>query len=181
MSQPAQGDALVLVEAPASFGEVFVRHARELRHFLRTRRGAADADDLVQESFVRLLETGRTQDIANPRAWLYRTSSNLASDGADHRRVRAHVHEDDADVDAVADHRADPARIADARQQVAHLWAALLTLPEACRHAFMLNRFDGLSQREIAAHMGISEKTVERHVLRALAVCQESVNQSTLR
>ena len=53
-------------------------------------------------------------------------------------------------------------------------WAALAALPEACRHAFLLNRFDGLSQREIALRMGISEKTVERHVLRALGACHDT-------
>lgn len=157
-----------------SLADVYKRLAGELRHFLRGRRGADDAEDLVQDSFVRLLETGRTQEIANPRAWLYRTGANLAADARDHRRVRATVHVDDADVEAVADRRADPARVVEARQQAKQVWAALQTLPEACRHAFLLNRFDGMSQREIALHLGLSEKTVERHVLRALAACQQA-------
>ena len=168
LGTPAAGDGTV------SLAEVFVRHASELRHFLRGRRGAQDAEDLVQESFVRLIETGRTQEVSNPRAWLYRTSTNLAADAGDHRRVRAAVHVDGADVEAVADQRADPARIIEARQHAQHLWAALAALPEACRHAFLLNRFDGLSQREIALRMGISEKTVERHVLRALGACHDT-------
>ena len=165
----------------ASLAEVFVRHANELRHFLRGRRGAEDAEDLVQESFVRLIETGQTQHVSNPRAWLYRTSANLAADAFDHRHVRAAVHVDGADVEAVADRRADPARIVEARQHADHLWAALEALPEACRHAFLLNRFDGLSQREIARHMGVSEKTVERHVLRALAACHDTAVKTGLR
>lgn len=164
----------VLGQGVASLAEVYIRLAGELRQFLRRRRGADDAEDLVQESFVRLLETGRMQEIANPRAWLYRTVANLASDAGDRRRVRAAVHVDDADVETVPDRRADPARVVAARQQAEQVWAALQTLPEACRHAFLLNRFDGMSQREIASHLGLSEKTVERHVLRALAACLQA-------
>ncbi len=160
-------------------GEVFVRHARELRQFLRGRRGAHDAEDLVQESFVRLIETGRIQTVHNPRAWLYRTSANLASDAADHRRVRHAVHVEGTDVEAVPDRCADPARIADARQQATKVWSALQTLPQPCRQAFLFNRFDGLSQREIAVQMGISKKTVERYLLRALATCLAVANSAT--
>ena len=177
--QPSGTSALE--SGSASLAEVFVRHANELKHFLRGRRGAESAEDLVQDSFVRLIETGQTQQVANPRAWLYRTGANLSAVAGDHRRVRAAVHVDGADVEAVADQRADPARIVEARQHAEHLWAALQALPEACRHAFLLNRFDGLSQREIALRMGISEKTVERHVLRALAACHDTAAKTGLR
>ncbi len=164
-----------------SLADIFMRHANELRRFLHGRRGAHDAEDMVQDSFVRLIEQGQTQVISNPRAWLYRTGSNLATDAHDYNRVRSAVHVDCANIEAIADQTADPARIIEARQQANHLWDALQVLPEVCRHAFLLNRFDGLSQREIAQRLCISEKTVERHVLRALAACNRAVVKKGLK
>jgi len=158
--------------------DAFRRHAAELRHFLRSRRGAPDADDLVQEGFVRLLQTGTATVPDNARAWLYRTCANLAADSYDHRLVRDKLHVEDADVEGAEDACADPARVADARQQLHEVWAALLQLPVACRRAFLLNRLDGMSQRDIALHLGIAEKTVERHVLRALDACRHALDDA---
>lgn len=154
--------------------QAFRRHARELVQHLRGRRGAADeAEDLVQESFVRLLEAEQAgQPVQQPRAWLYRTSGNLAADAWDHRQVVARVVDAEADPDAVLDLRADPARRAAACEQLDQVWAALTALPAEVCDAFLLNRFEGLSQREIAQRLDCSEKTVERHVLRALQACR---------
>lgn len=171
MSKPPQKSA--------ALAELFRQHAAELRGFLRFRRGAADAEDLVQESFVRLLQASATRVPDNPRAWLYRTVANLAADAHDHRLVRERVHvsvhvESAELVDEVADHRADPARQAEANQSLQKAWGALRHLPEPCRQAFLLNRLDGMSQRAIAVQLGISEKTVERYILRALEACQRA-------
>ncbi len=161
----------------STFAELFHRHAAELAGFLRVRKGAADAEDLVQDSFVRLLQASATEAPDNPRAWLYRTGANLAADAYDHRQVRERVHVDWPEyADEVPDHPADPARHVEASQQLRHVWAALQRLPEPCRQAFLLNRLDGMSQRAIAAHLGIGEKTVERHILRALEACRRALH-----
>jgi RNA polymerase sigma-70 factor (ECF subfamily) len=160
---------------PASLAELFRRHAAELRGYLRGRRGAADAEDLVQESFIRLLQASPTQAPDDPRAWLYRTGANLAADAYDHRQVRERVHVDCPDIEEeAADPCADPARRVEASQQLQQVWIALLHLPEPCRRAFLLNRLDGMSQRAVAAHLGMAEKTVERHILRALEACHRA-------
>lgn len=157
------------------FADLFRRHADELAGFLRARRGAADAEDLVQDSFVRLLQTGATGLPDNPRAWLYRTGANLAADAYDHRQVRERVHVDwPESADDIPDHHTDPERHVEASQHLRHIWFALLRLPEPCRQAFLLNRLDGMSQRAIARQLGISEKTVERHILRALEACRQA-------
>lgn len=161
---------------PASLADLFRFHAAELHGFLRFRRGASDAEDLVQESFIRLLQTSDTQQTPDdPRAWLYRTGANLAADAYDHRQVRERVHVEWPEIaDEAADHCADPARHVEASQRLRHIWAALQRLPEPCRQSFLLNRLDGMSQRAIAIRLGLSEKTVERHILRALEACQRT-------
>jgi RNA polymerase sigma factor (sigma-70 family) len=166
MSQPADKSALALV---------FRRHAGSLRRFLQTRRGACEAEDLVQEGFVRLLQNGAAVFPDNPAAWLYRTCANLAADAYDRRCVRDDVHVECEDVDDIEDAASDPAQRVGTRQQLQRVWIILQCLPEPCRHAFLLNRLDGLSQKAVAAHLGISEKTVERHVLRALEACRKAL------
>lgn len=167
MSQP--------LDKPVAIAELFRRHAAELCGYLRARRGALDAEDIVQESFARLLATSQTDAPDNPRAWLYRTGANLAADAHDHRQVRSRLHIDWPDLaDEAVDSCADPARHAEASQKLQHIWTALQHLPEPCRQAFLLNRFDNLSHRATAVQLGLSEKTVERHILRALETCRRA-------
>jgi RNA polymerase sigma-70 factor (ECF subfamily) len=159
------------------FSDLFARHAAELRAYLRNRRGATDADDIVQEGFLRLIQTSAVETPDNPRAWLYRTCANLAADAHDHKLVHERVIKERENLD-LPDEQANPARLVDGNQILERVWKALLALPEPCRHAFLLNRLDGMSQRAIAAHLGISEKTVERHVLRALTACRAALEDN---
>lgn len=163
----------------STFAEIFRRYAGELRRYLRAKRGAHDAEDLVQESFIRLLQTSATNAPENSGAWLYRTCANLASDSYDYRAVRESIHVEWDNLDELEDGCADPAQRVEGRQQLRQVWIALYRLPEPCRHAFLLNRLDGLRQREIAMHLGLSEKTVERHILRALDACRRALDENT--
>lgn len=162
-------------DALGTIARAFARHSHELVAFLRGRRGAHDAEDLVQESFARLIEAHRSQPVEQPRAWLYKTGCHLAYDAHDHQRVVDAVVVDGAPTETVPDTLADPQRRVAAREQLDRAWQALEALPDAVRHAFLLNRFEALSQREIAARLGVSEKTIERHVLRALKACHDAL------
>lgn len=165
------------VESP-DIADIFQRYVSELRRYLRARRGAHDAEDLVQEGFVRLLQSSVSGAPGNSRAWLYRTCTNLAYDSNDYRAVRDRVHVECNNLDDLGDECADPARKIEGRQQLQQVWLAMQGLPEPCRHAFLLNRLDGRSHREIAIHLGLSEKTVERYIQRALEVCRRTLENN---
>jgi len=70
-----------------------------------------------------------------------------------------------------------PERQVTARQELERLERIVESLPEQCRQAFRLQKFRGLSQREIAAAMSISEKTVEKHLANALVRVLKSVTE----
>ncbi len=167
--------ALASIAAEESIADLLARHSSALKRSLAARRAADDAEDLVQDSFVQLLEAGRWQDIDNPQAWLHQAGVRLVADSTDRQRERDEVDAPDARTDSVADRHADPALILDAQQQAERLSEALQALPSACRQVFLLNRLEGVSRRVIAMRLGMTERTVDRHMLRALAVCRDAM------
>ena len=172
--KPLKQDAPVLAAAdePAvqSIDELYRSHGAWLLGALRRRFGAAIfeiAEDLVQETYLRLAPRQIAAGVRRPRALLMRIASNLA---LDHFRRRS--------VDARTLARLEPAP-APAPHQSAQPQAAMelreviLGLPEPLRDVFVLSRFGGLTYEEIADHYGLSVKTVEWRMSRALALCAE--------
>ncbi len=147
-------------------------HESHLRRWLGARFPSLnDRDDLVQESFLRLLRARAAGPIGNVRAFLFRTARNLA---LNHLRHRRHAHPEGLgkiDPTSVLDERADTPEAVARRQELEILQEALQSLPERCRQVFTLRRLHGVPQKEIAARLGISEKTVENHSLHALQRC----------
>ena len=69
----------------------------------------------------------------------------------------------------------DAERRLSGRQEVKRLFGALADLPQRCRQAFELRKFEALSQKEIASRMGVAESTVEKHLSKALRLVMESM------
>lgn len=126
-----------------------------LRKAQRMLGDTADAQDVAQESFVRLWRSGEALR-APERAvgWLYTTSTRLAVD-----RLRAR--RDTVDVDVPSPEGQAPDRVAGARHALARL-ARALDANEV--ELLVLVHVDGLEQREVAELLGLSERTVRRRV-----------------
>src|SRR5882757_10585905 len=143
----------------------------ELRGWLRRRLralGDNDVDDLVQEAFARIWAADFAT-IRNGRAYLYATVRHLLAEYA--RRSRIVPIELLGEIDSlnlISDEPGPERRVA-ARQELDRLRAIVAALPDQCRRVFELRKFDGLSHREVAQRMGLSQKTVENHLTRALA------------
>ncbi len=161
---------------------VLTRYYRELLNFLsRAVNDRHAAADLAQESYLRVLAVQQTgRHVAEPRALLYRTARNLMID--QHRRsaVRGQVLDTDFDDDAGTDvfgtlaapAASEPETAAMSAQAVEAMLAVIGQLPLRCREAFILHKFDGLAQAEVARRMGISVTMVERHVKLAMQACR---------
>ena len=148
------------------------RHYEELHRFVFRRTGSASlADDVLQETWIRASTTGAAMP-DNPRAYLFRMAGNLA---VDHMRrdwrPYAPLHQEPAAEDLPSPEPA-PDTVVGAREEVAILAAAVRELPEKCRNVFLLYRGRGLTMREIARQLDISEKTVEKHIARAMVHCR---------
>lgn len=163
------------------------RYYRELLRFLQgTVRDRETAADLAQESYARVLAVQQSgETIAEPRALLYRTARNLIIDQHRRSEVRgAYAAPANASADDMAEQIAGPAACepevaAMSAQSVQALLDAIGALPLRCREAFILHKFDGLSQAEVARQMGISVTMVERHIklgMQACRACQERMD-----
>jgi RNA polymerase sigma-70 factor (ECF subfamily) len=149
----------------------FLEARDDLLRFLKRRGRRAAAEDIVQTVWLKLRERGDSESWQEPRAVIFTTAANLGTDT--HRREvvaeRALTREA-----AVSEEIAPgPEFQVDAAAQLERISVALAQLPEQCRQAFLLNRIDGLTHAEIATRMGVSTKTIQRHVERALRVCIE--------
>ena len=149
----------------------FLEIRAELVRFLTRRNGRASAEDVVQETWLKLHERGNTESWQEPRAVLFTTAANL---GTDVQRREAHsdrLFARDGEFTEPASASAGPESQAQTESELNVVAAALEELPAQCREAFLLNRIEGLTHSEIARRLGISTKTVQRHIERALRRC----------
>lgn len=148
--------------------ELFLRHRHSLVQWLRRRFGLSDAEDVAQETFVRLLHQSPSEQrgLKTPGAWLHKVAGRLAVDRLRREQVRSRI-ADQLSGEA-ASPAGDPLRNLDYQQRMDRLQTAVMQLPERCRQVFVLHKLRHLSYREVAQHLGISESMVEKHMARAM-------------
>lgn len=152
--------------------EVFA-HDTQLKAYLRGSFPAVrDVDDVVQESYFRIWRAKMVHPIASAKAFLFQVARRLAIDA-----VRA---TEATPVDRSRD-LSDLPLIEDApsagdalcyQEKVALVASALRQLPSRCREIFILRKFKQVPQRDIAAQLGISERTVESQVTRGMKLME---------
>ncbi|MFO1103258.1 MAG: methanobactin precursor domain-containing sigma factor [Methylocystis sp.] len=143
-------------------------HHRDLITRARRVIGADDAEDMVQEAYLKMLEGDRAERVANARGYVSKITCALAIDALRRQKTHARaVAGDGAWFQSVAeDTRA--ASALDALGLATDVQAALARLPRCCRRIFLMNRVLGLSHSEIAQEIGVSLRTVNRKLGQAL-------------
>lgn len=153
---------------------VFGRYGRELHRYLARRlRRPADADDLAQEVYLRLLRRNRNEAVLNPRAYVYRVASHIVSEF----RARSEQTEDcvafDSEILDQVDRRAPENATEDELAERLHasrqVELALEQLPPTHQAVFLLHKRDGHSHEEIAQQLNLSMHTVEKYLVQAKA------------
>ena len=150
----------------------------ELRRFLDRRMSSSqDADDLTQDALVRWLDSRVYEQAVPPRPLLFRIARNLLYDHWRRQQVRTGrgVVElsDSAEESDDALQTEGPLRQLEQQQRLHLLAIALEDLPPKRKEAFVLHKFEGLSQAAVAERMGISLSMVEKHIASALLHCRK--------
>jgi len=156
------------------FDDWFVRevlvHERALVQYLgRCWPRRDEIHDLRQEVYARVYEAAARSRPTAPRAFLFATARHLMTDRL--RRSRVVSIEPVGDFEPSNVYLIDevsPERWFGTRQVLRRLVQALERLPDRCREVVWLRRVEELSQKEVAARMGISEKTVEKQLAKGM-------------
>jgi RNA polymerase sigma-70 factor (ECF subfamily) len=149
-------------------------HEGALRSYLRTRFPAlTDVDDLVQETYCRLVQAHNAGRIDEARPYLFATARNLALDLFRRSRVLSLERIDDLAPSSVVEGRPDAAEAASHAQELEIVTDAINALPGRCREVVRLRKFDGLSHREIADRLGISLRTVNAQIAVGMLRCRD--------
>jgi RNA polymerase sigma factor (sigma-70 family) len=145
-----------------------------LAYFLRRTGNSQEAEDLTQETFVRLIGSNSFEDAEEARAFVFRVASNLLRDRA---RSAARLRRFPSfSIDSIGVEEfepklvegIDPERVLIARESLTEVLACLDELGERTKNIFILFRLEGMKQKGIAAVYGISLSTVEKHVMAAV-------------
>lgn len=131
------------------------------------------AEDIVQECFTTLWEKiGQGFPITNRRAYLYMAVRNRCLDHLRRKGVQTEslkpydtygiIEEDDAEQRSAIE---------------ARLWTAIDSLPEKCRHIFLMSKRDGLKYEEIAEELGLSVNTVRNQISKALNTLKDGAKK----
>lgn len=147
------------------FEDAVQPHESDLRAYLRAKFSAyPDIEDLIQETYARLLQA--REQAAQPigKAYLFATARNAAIDFFRRRKIA--VIESIADIELlpVLEDRPDVAESVSQNQELTLLAEAIQSLPARCRHVLTLRKLHGVSHREIARQLGISENTVNAQI-----------------
>lgn len=174
--QPKQPDASRADERAAAIGRLFEEHNRVLVNFLTARlRSEAEAREVAQEAYVRLLQLDQPGAISFLRAYLFRIATNLATDRLRGRVVRERWDEGERLQDLVTE--PSPERRVLALQELEIIERSLLELPPKCREVFSLHVFDGLSTEQIGARLGITRRMARLYVVRALIFLRSKLDR----
>lgn len=140
-----------------------------------------DIEDIVQETYLRLYRASQRQKIFHPRSFMLKTARNIAlnhvarADAMNHLQTPAagtalSELEDEASVlQSMMGESLETQFQGD--EEFLIFCRAVRELPLHCRRAFILKKVYGMSQKEVAAQLGISEATVEQHIVKGIVVC----------
>ncbi len=155
-----------------TFQTLFLDLGQRLCHFLYIRTGDRElANDLTQESFLRLWKSCAKVDLAHAKSFLYTIAHRLFLDEMKKEKVRLRF-KNKTHALAVPD---DPHQIAVGEELQEKIIKTINSLPEKNRTVFLLNRIEKMTYKEIAELLGISVKAVEKRMHNALLRLKEAV------
>ena len=151
-------------------------HEQALMAFLRRHWPHPDEwHDLRQELYTRIYEAASRTLPTQPKAFLFASARHLMADRLRRGKVVSIEPMGDFEPSHVLVDDVSPERWCGGRQALRRLADALDRLPDRCREVVWLRRVEELSQRDVASRLGISEKTVEKHIAKGMRLLADAL------
>lgn len=155
-------------------GRHVLPHEPMLRAWLSRRRlGGMDVDDIIQETYSRLMTAESVQHVHDARSYTFQVAGSVVIDHLRRMKVVSIASVTDLDTLEVASEEPSPERQVIDRDELHRLAGTIARLPGRVRDVFTLRRVYGLSQREVAQKLEIAESTVEKHMARGFLLMLE--------
>lgn len=168
-SEQPVGAAWSQLDDSSRFSELVERQSRFVyRVAYAVVRQVQDAEDVVQETFLKLYRTGAWEEMVEEKAYLARVAWRIAVDRAAQRGAVQHdARAADEWMDGLADGGTSPEQDAIASARRALLMRLIDGLPEELRQPLVLGALEEMNSREVGLAMGIPEGTVRTRMMRA--------------
>jgi RNA polymerase sigma-70 factor (ECF subfamily) len=155
-------------------GRQVLPHEPALRAWLSRRRlGGLDVDDIIQETYSRLMTAESVQHVHDARSYTFQVAGSVVIDHLRRMKVVSISSVPDMDYLEVVSDEPSPERQVIDRDELHRLAGMIARLPGRVREVFTLRRVYGLSQREVAQKLAIAESTVEKHMARGFLLMLE--------
>jgi RNA polymerase sigma factor (sigma-70 family) len=149
--------------------EILAHEEALVRYLGRTWRYRQEIPDLRQEIYIRIYESAKKTRPLQPKSFLFTTARHLMTDHI--RRRRIVVIDTVGDLDALNVPGMDenvPEQRASAYEELRRLADAMDQLPPKCREVIWMRRVEDLPQKEVAIRLNVTQKTVEKHVMKGM-------------
>jgi RNA polymerase sigma-70 factor (ECF subfamily) len=153
------------------FARHVLPHEADLRRWLSRFGPDVDVDDIVQETYAGMAR--RFDQVRESRAFMFAVARNAVIASLKQKRIVRIVAIADLDAIPLVDGAATGEQSLVGREELEMLQAAIADLPDRCREVLTLRKIDGLSQRDVAERLGLSESTVEKHVSAGIRRCAD--------
>lgn len=147
----------------------FIENREALQAYLARQFGSSHlAQDLTQETWLRVASRKLGEQIGNPRAYIFRIARNLGMDLRRRQALGIEVQADQELLEQIPQQGIDPARSVLCDAELQRLVQIVSDLPPRCRDVFLLCRVEGLNHAEVAERLNISKSTVVSQMVKAL-------------
>jgi RNA polymerase sigma factor (sigma-70 family) len=126
-----------------------------------------EIEDIIQETYTRILSVDSLQSIRHPKQYALLTAKAIIVDHIRHSRVVSIASSGKLELLDVLEPMASADELLEIHEEVLEVIEALSQLPQLSREILIMRRVERLSQRDVAHRLGISEKTVEKHMARS--------------
>lgn len=143
---------------------------QRVRAYATQKVGQQEAEDVVQDAYLQLLQREQIDAVREPRAFLFRVIANLSIDAwrKSNRKAAMEMENESSELETLVCQQPGPEALTSSLLEFDNFLSVLDGLPELQRHAFILNKIEGLTHAEIAQRLGVSTKSIQRYLVEAM-------------